>query len=196
MSKVERGILNGTGYEAWMRRREAEFCDEVEPAHVDIIDGDHVVWARRSGISEAGYFDFYHIGCDHLGAVQKGESEVQTMLGCEAVQSVLFGSAQKASQEILGLSQVLPKFVFEENGEYYLNEHGEELASLFVFEALAKTIEEPDVCRGNIRSGMHVKPILRQMLGGIAEEQIDEILSGLEFQGTIIHDDPFIAIAA
>lgn len=196
MGKVERGILNGTGYESWMQRRETVFCDEVEPEHVEMVDGEHVVWANRRGISETGFFDFHHIGCDHLGSVPSGESEIKVLLGCKAVQKVLLSSAEKTAQEVFQLDQILPHFLYIEDDELYLNPHGEKIAGHFVFEALAKTIEEPANCHGNIRSGMHVKPILKHMLGGVADHQIDEILSGLDFQGLVKHDDPFVAVVA
>jgi hypothetical protein len=194
MGKVEKRILLGSGYETWMRRRQFEFHDSVDPVHVQEIDGCHVVWARREGISQNGPFNFYHIGCDHLGPVPKDESEIQAMLGCSAVQKYLLSSAEIAANETFQLDRILPPFLVVEDDGLYLDGEGEIIASNFVFEALAKTIGEPERCQGNIKTGLHVKPVLSFMLGGVAESQVEEILAGLEFQGIIKQDDPFVEI--
>jgi hypothetical protein len=196
MGKVERGILNGTGYEAWMQRREHEFHDYVDPVHVEEIDGCHVVWARREGISDFGPFDFYHVGCDHLGPVPRGESEIKAMIGCSALQSYIYKSASISASETFQLDQILPPFLVVEKDELYLDEEGESIASNFIFEALAKTIAEPEKCHGNIKTGVHVKPVLSYMLGGVAQPQIEEILYRLEMNDIIRQDDPLVKIAA
>jgi hypothetical protein len=194
MGKVERGILDGSGFEEWMRRREKEFCDEIEPVHVEVVDGENVVWMRRYGISEKGYFDFYHIGCDHLGDVAKGASEIQTMLGCSAVQLFLMDKAKTSVTDQIDL--ILPHFIYQDGKELFLDEQGEALAHNLVLEALVKTIEEPEICHGNIRAGLHAKPILQYMLGGIAESQVDSVVSELYYEGYVMYEDPLVAIAA
>lgn len=195
MGKIERGHLRGSGYGEWMERRQTVFCDEVEPVHVDIVDGENVVWARRFGISDVGFFDFYHIGCDCLGSVPRGQSEIQAMLACSALRQVLLEAADTTARETFHLPQVLPHFTYEEDGETLLDGEGQNLAKIFVYEALARTIDRPDRCHGNIRSGVHAKPILQYMLGGVADSQLDFIVDSLHYQGLLTHDDPLVAIA-
>lgn len=196
MGKIERAIVSGSGYGVWMERRETVYCEEVEPVKVEIINGENVVWARRLGISDEGYFDLHHIGCDHLGAVPKGESEIQAMLGCSAVQKVLKDAADTAATEIFNLHQILPYFTYQEGDDTYLDQEGEVVAEKFVTEALFKTVAYPEECFGNIRSGTHITPILQRMLSGVADTQMDIILTRLEQSGEVRRHDPLVLLAA
>ena len=193
MGKVELGILEGSGYEVWMKRREAEFCDAVDPVLVQEVNGENVVWARRTGISETGFFDIHHIGCDCLGPVPKGESEVHAMISCKAVQEFLFSTADVAASQIPHL-QLLPPYIYESNGEVLLEDEGEELAGLFVYNALRKTVDQADACHGNIRSGVHMNPILQYMLGGLADHQLEDIIDILHYQGHVVRESKFVEI--
>jgi len=196
MGKIERGVLDGSGYESWMYRRQDQFCDEIEPAQVYVVDGENVVWAQRQGISGNGYFNFFHIGCDHLGDVPQGESEIEAMIGCAAVQKVLFETAAMTADNVFHLKQIIPEFIYEEREERYLDVDGERLAERFIHEALIKTIEKPEICQGNIRTAMHIKPVLQYMLGGVAETQVEILADKLESKGLASHDGPFISLAA
>jgi hypothetical protein len=194
MGIYERGLIDGSGYQSWMHRRQTIYCDEVDPVQVDFVNGEHVVWARRKGISEQGYFDFYHIGCDCLGDVPFGESEIEAMLGCNAVGQFLVERADDTARDIFHLDQILPYFIYEEGSELQLDDKGEKIAKKFVFEALFKTLADSERCHGNIRTGVHVKPILRRMLGGISDTQLDIILGSLEEEGAITVEDPLVVL--
>jgi hypothetical protein len=198
MGKIERGALRGTGVGKWIQRRQTEFCDEVEPVEIlDTSSGENVAWVHRRGISDKGFFDMFHIACDHLGPVQRGESEIQALLGCKAVQKVLAEKAISTSRDDnFQIDKILPFFTYREGGELMLDQEGETIAGKFVYEALFKTIAEPDRCHGNIRSGVHVKPMIQVMLGGVAEGQIDIVLEDMRYQGVIEREDPLIYLAA
>ncbi len=196
MGKLEREILRGSGYEEWMLRRENDHLDVVAPVYVEIINGENVVWANRSGVADGGYFNFYHIGCDHLGPVPRGQSEIKAMLECEAVQIFMFEHARAVANDKFQLDKILPSFTYVEEEEVLLDEEGEDIAARFVVDSLVRTITKPDIPQGNIRSGMHVKPIMQFMLGGISESQVDTVVDVLDIQGVVRRADPYISLAA